>query len=432
MMRFVSLTLALVLTTCAVYAEEWPGWRGPRGDGTSAEKNVPLKFGGNDNGENLRWKTEIPGKGHSSPVVWGDRVFVTSCIENEQKRVLYCLDRADGKILWERVVLTSKLERKHPLNSYASSTPATDGKYVYVTFLETPSTPANAAPQMKVYCYDFDGEKVWEQTPGKLTSQHGFCSPPILHKDLVILNGDQDNVPDPKNHGYLVALDKKTGDEKWRTERPNQTRSYCAPLLIQSAKNPKVTQLVLSGSKCVAGYDADTGKQLWIIDGPTEQYVASLVYLDNILFLTAGFPTYHLMGISPDGEGDVTKTAVLWHHAKVDPKKASYVPSPIAFDGHFFVVSDAGYLNCLEAKTGRLLWTEKLGRHHSASPVLADGRFYFPDDNGNVWVVKASDKFEVLQKNELGEECYSSPAVSHGQIFIRGLNHLFCFGAADK
>jgi outer membrane protein assembly factor BamB len=423
MKRFTTLALVLFVTG-AVSAEEWPGWRGPRGDGTSTEKNIPQKFSGEDKGENLRWKTEIPGKGHSSPIIWGDRVFVTSCIESDQKRMLYCLDRADGKIRWERVVLAAKLEGKHPLNSYASSTPATDGKYVYVSFLDSPN--------MKVFCYDFDGEKVWEQTPGKLTSKHGFCSPPILHKDLVILNGDQDNEPDPKNRGYLVALDKKTGEEKWRTERPNQTRSYCPPILINSKKNPKVTQLVLSGSKCVASYDADTGKQRWIIDGPTEQYVASLVYLDGVLFLTAGFPTYHVMAIDPDREGDVTKTAVLWHHSKVDPKKAAYVPSPLAYDGHFYVISDVGYLNCLDAKNGRLLWTEKLGRQHSASAVLADGRIYLPDDQGTVWVVKASPKFEVLQKNEVGEECHASPAISHGQIFIRGLQHLFCFGTAEK
>jgi outer membrane protein assembly factor BamB len=424
MSRFFLIPFALVFWTAPISAEEWPGWRGPRGDGTSAETNIPLRFSGADNGENLRWKTEIPGKGHSSPVVWGDRVFVTSCIEAEQKRMLYCLDRNDGKILWERLVLTAKLERRHPLNSSASSTPATDGKHVYVSFLDEPN--------MKVFCYDFDGDLVWHQSPGKLTSVHGFCSPPILYKDLVILNGDQDNVPDPKNNGYLVALDQKTGDEKWRTERPNQTRSYCAPILIQSAKHPKVTQLVLSGSKCVASYNADDGKLLWIVNGPTEQYVASLVFLDNILFLTAGFPTFHLMGINPEGDGDVTKSAVLWHHDKVDPKKASYVPSPIAFHGPFFVVSDLGYLNCLEAKTGRVLWSEKLGKHHSSSPVLADGRFYFPDDHGTIWVLKASDKFEVLQKNELGEECFSSPAISHGLLFVRGTEHLFCFGTAEK
>jgi outer membrane protein assembly factor BamB len=283
MPRFAILTCTLLFAAAAVTAEEWPSWRGPRGDGTSTETHIPLKFSGADNGENLRWKTEIPGKGHSSPVVWGDRVFVTSCIEADQKRMLYCLDRTNGKILWDKVVLTAKLEGKHALNSFASATPATDGKYVWVTFLDMPS--------MKVFCYDFEGEKIWEKTTGPLTSQHGFCSSPILYKDLVILNGDQDNKPDKTNRGYLVALDKKTGEEKWRTLRPNQTRSYCTPILIQSAKHPKVTQLVMSGSKCVASYNADTGEQLWLIDGPTEQYVASLVFLDQVLFLTTGFRT---------------------------------------------------------------------------------------------------------------------------------------------
>ena len=253
----------------------------------------------------------------------------------------------------------------------------------------------------------------------------------MLYKDLVILNGDQDNKPDPKNRGYLVALDKKTGEEKWRTDRPNQTRSYCVPILINSAKNPSVTQLVLSGSKCVTSYDADTGKLRWIINGPTEQYVASLVFLDQTLFLTTGFPEYHVMGIDPDGEGDVTKSAVRWH-TKVSDRYAAYVPSPIAHDGHFFVVSDTGRLNCYDAKAGKRLWSEALGDKHSSSPVLAEGRFYLPDNKGVVWVVKASDKFEVLQKNDLGEECYASPAVAHGQLFIRGLNHLFCFEQRDK
>src|SRR5207245_2093520 len=166
-------------------------------------------------------------------------------------------------------------------------------------------------------CYDFDGKEVWRKEPGKFKSAHGFCSPPILYKDLVILNGDHDG------DGYLVALDKATGAEKWLTERPNKTRSYCPPLLIDAAGRK---QLVLSGSKCVASYDPDTGKQIWIVDGPTEQFVSSMVFTDNVLFLTAGYPTYHLMGIRPDGAGHVTTTHVLWH----DRQPADYVPQPIA------------------------------------------------------------------------------------------------------
>ncbi len=409
-----ALTCLFSLLTGVVRAEDWPGWRGPRGDGTSSERGIPQTWSQTDN---IRWKTPIPGKGHSSPIVWGERVFVTTCLEGKGERVLMCLDRRDGKVLWQQVVLTAKLEKKHPLNSFASATPVTDGKHVWVAFL--------AYPDMQAACYDFDGKQVWMRSPGKLLSVHGFCSSPILHKNLVILNGDQDA------KAYLVALDKTTGEERWRIDRPNRTRSYCTPILIHSKARPNVTQLVLSGSKCVTGYDADTGELLWIIDGPTEQYVASLVYLDDVLFLTTGFPEYHLMGINPDGSGNITKSKfVRWHipHKINRREGASYVPSPIAANGHFYVVSDVGYLSCLETRTGKRLWKEKLGKHHSASPVLAEDRLYFLDDDGVMFVLKASDQFEVLHKNKLDEECYASPAIAHGQIFIRALHNLYCIG----
>jgi outer membrane protein assembly factor BamB len=418
--RLAAAALATVLYAAALPAEEWPGWRGPRGDGTSAEASLPETWGPK---ENVRWKAAIPGVGHSSPVVWGDRVFVATCVEDgkDGQRRLLCLNRADGSVVWDKLVLTSKLEHKHPENSFASSTPATDGKNVWVTFLDY--------PDMVVVCYDFDGKEVWRKSPGKLLSVHGFCTSPVLHKNLVILNGDQDA------EAYLVALDKATGEERWRTDRPNRTRSYCTPILVHSAKHPDVTQLVLGGSKCVASYDADDGKQRWIIDGPTEQYVASLVFLDDTLFLTCGFPERHLMGIDPDGEGNITNTDFIrWHIGNKEnrEKGASYVPSPVAADGCFFVVSDVGYLSCVEAKTGKRLWMEKLGRHHHSSPVKIGDKLYFPDDDGVTWVVKASRTFEVVHKNDLKEETYASPAVAHGAIFIRTLGNLYCIGADEK
>jgi outer membrane protein assembly factor BamB len=419
-MRFPCLSLiALVSFAAAVRAEDWPGWRGPRGDGTSQGRNLPLTW---SESSNVRWKTPIPGKGHSSPIVWGDRVFVTTCIEDNGERVLMCLDRRNGSTLWQRVVLTAALEKKHQLNSYASATPVTDGKHVWVAFL--------AYPNMQTACYDFDGNKVWMRSPGKLLSVHGFCSSPILHKNLVILNGDQDA------EAYLVALDKQTGKERWRIDRPNRTRSYCTPLLIHTKSNPDATQLVLSGNKCVASYDADSGKQLWIIDGPTEQYVASLVFLDDVLFLTTGFPEFHLMGISPEGEGNITRSKyVRWHipHKINGRDGASYVPSPIAAGGHFYVVSDTGYLSCLEPQTGKRLWKKKLARHISASPILADGYLYFVDDDCVTHILKANGQFSVLHRNKLDDECYASPALSQGQLFIRGLHNLYCIavGAAN-
>jgi outer membrane protein assembly factor BamB len=395
-----------VLFPALARGEEWPGWRGPRGDGSSREKKLPVHW---NEKENICWKTPLPGIGHSSPAIFGERVFLTTCRLEEQERVLLCLDRKSGKILWERVVVTAPLERKHNLNSFASSTPATDGKHVWITFLQF--------PDMIAACYDVDGNLVWKKSPGKFHSVHGFCSSPVLYKDMVIINGDQDAV------AYIVALDRNTGEERWRADRPKRTRSYCVPIIVDAAGKK---QLVLSGSRCVTSYDPDTGKLHWIIDGPTEQYVASLVYGQGLLFLTTGFPEYHNMAIRPDGTGDITHTHIAWHEARVPARKASYVPSPIAFDKWFYVISDQGWLSCFEATTGKRLWLKQLGRHHSGSPVLADGRIYMTDDDGVTYVLKAGPDFEVIARNPLGDECYSSPAISRGQIFIRTNHHLYC------
>jgi outer membrane protein assembly factor BamB len=396
--------LAFLCIPAPTLAENWPGWRGPRGDGMSLETKVPLRWSST---ENIRWKTPIPGKGHSSPIVWGDRVFVTTCLEKEKQRLLLSLNGRDGKLLWQRVVLTAELEEKHDLNSYASSTPATDGKHVWVPFL--------AAPRVQLACYDMDGKLAWLVSPGEFHSKHGFCTCPVLYKDMVILNCDQDG------DGYLVALDKATGVERWRTPRPNHTRSYCTPLVVTAAGKQ---QLVLTGSKCVASYDPDTGKQRWIMDGPTEQFVASMVHLDDVLFLTAGYPTYHLLAIRPNGAGNVTKTHVLWHSTK----GAGYVPAPVVWGKWFFVVTDAGIASCLDAKTGKRHWMERLGDHHSASPIAAAGHLFFTDDAGVTHVLKAAEKFEVVSRNALDEACYASPAVSQGQVFIRTLHHVWCIG----
>jgi outer membrane protein assembly factor BamB len=402
--RLASLFFALAVVVSPVSAGEWPGWRGPRGDGTTDEKSLPVHW---SDTENIAWKVEVPGVGHSSPAIWGDRIFLTSCREDQQKRILLCFNRTDGKLLWERTVLTSKLEHIHKENSYASSTPATDGKYVYVTFLN--------APRYEAYCYDFEGNEIWHKSPGEFHSVHGFSSAPLLYKDFVILNGDQDA------KAYVVALDKATGEERWRADRPNKTRSYCPPVIFEMAGKK---QLVMSGSKCVASYDPDTGKQNWIIDGPTEQFVASLVYSDEVLFLTYGFPKLGVMGIKPDGEGNVTQSKVLYN----EPKGGGYVPSPIAHGGYFFVVTDGGVASCREAKTGKLEWIERLGGHTHSSPISAGDYLYFPDDKGVTYVIKGGPKFEVVAKNDLKEDCFSSPAVSHGQIFLRTSQHLWCIG----
>ncbi len=414
MVRLLGLWLMGLLAVVA-RAEEWPSWRGPRGDGTSLETGIPFDFSPS---KHVRWHRPLPGSGYSSPIVFQDRVYVTTCIEETGERQLLCLDRRTGKTLWSRLVVRAELEGKHPLNSYASATPATDGERVYVAFL------ANQQ-KMLVACYDRDGKLLWQRSPGKLLSKHGFCSSPILHRDLVILNGDQDA------EAYLVALNKRTGEEVWRADRPNRTRSYCTPILLPCPKRKGVTQLILSGSLCVTGYNADTGQLLWIHDGPTEQYVASLVPHQGILCLTTGYPEYHLMGLRADGEGNITNSKqIVWHipHRDNGARGAAYVPSPLAHEGHFFVISDVGYLGCIEAKTGKRLWLKKLGRRFSASPILVEGHLVLPDDDGKVWIVKASPTFERVATLDMGEPIFASPAVSQGNLFLRTTKQLYCLG----
>ena len=392
------------MLTASASAGEWPCWRGSRGDGVSEEANVPIRWSST---ENVAWKVPIPGVGHSSPVIWGDRIFVTTYIEQGNERVLMCLDRLSGKRLWEKTVVSAAPEKMHNLNRCASGTPATDGQRVWVAFLQ--------ARDIVVVCYDMTGKELWRKSPGTFASVHGFCSSPVPYKNSIILNCDQD-AP-----ACIVALDKITGREIWRTDRPNRTRSYCTPTIFQAAGKP---QMVLSGSKCVASYDPDTGNPFWLIDGPTEQFVAGVVFTDDIFFVTGGFPDLHIVAIRPDGTGNVTDTHIAWR----DTQGVSYVPSPIAHGKYFFVVADRGLTTCFEAKTGKRMWQEKLGRHHSASAVAAGGYLYFLDDDGKMFVLKAGPKFELVARNDLGEECYASPAISRGQIFIRTLGNLYCLG----
>jgi len=403
------LGLSPVGLSAPARGENWPGWRGPRGDGTSLEPNIPIRWDG-PSGRNIAWKTELPGTGHASPIVWEDRVFLVGCREDRRERILLSLDRKTGKILWEQVVVQSPLERKHRLNSYASSTPATDGRQVYVSFLDR--------DQMLVASYDFDGNRRWLVRPGVFHSVHGYCSSPVLFKGLVLLNGDHDG------DAYLVALNRRTGNTVWKTPRENRTRSYCVPILRQFDGR---MQMILSGSKCVASYDPNDGSRHWILDGPTEQFVASIVDNGKLLFMTAGFPEHHILAIRPDGRGNVTGTHVVWR----TEKGCSYVPSPIvAGNGRFFlVVSDEGIASCFEAATGQRHWMERIGPHYSTSAVSADGLVHFLSDEGVTTVIRPETKFEVVARNTLGESCRASPAISEGQIFLRGQKHLFCIGS---
>ncbi|MHC4368394.1 MAG: outer membrane protein assembly factor BamB family protein [Planctomycetota bacterium] len=365
---------------------------------------MPLKWSAT---KNVAWKVPIPGKGHASPIVWGDRIFVVTAVEEKDQRVLLCLDRSDGKVIWQRIVLVAPLEKLHALNSRASSTPATDGEKVYVSFLDR--------DKMFVAAYDFDGNEVWSVRPGVFSSRHGYCSSPVLWKDKVLVNGDHDGP------AYLAALKRTTGEAIWKTPRPNRTRSYCPPIVRRiEGRN----QMILSGSLCVASYDPDTGRQHWIIDGPTEQFVASLVYNGDLLFMTCGFPDRFVQAIRPTGAGNITKTHVAWQK----DKDCAYVPSPIAIGPYFLGVSDTGAATCYQAASGNIFWRERLGSHFSASLVAANGLAYFLSDKGVMTIVKPGPTFEVVTRSDIGEDMRASPAISGGKMYLRGVKNLYCIG----
>lgn len=402
-MKHKFLLVALLGLLHCVNAENWPAWRGPRGDGTSLETAIPTQWSATNH---IKWKSEIPGVGHASPIVWGDKIFLISAMLESEDRDLLCLDRLSGRILWRRTVVRAPLEKKHSLNSFASSTPATDGRLVYVAFLDQ--------LEMLVAAYDLDGREKWKVRPGPFKSQHGFCSSPVLFKDKVIVNGDHDG------DSYIVALSRETGKTVWKTPRENHTRSYCVPIIRELSGR---TQMILSGDKCVASYDPNNGARHWLIDGPTEQFVASIVYNPkaNLLFMTGGFPDHHILAINPDGLGNITKTHIAWRTMK----GVSYVPSPITLGDYFLIVSDQGFGSCFEAKSGKLLWQERMGEHH-ASLVSSDGLVYFLSDDGVTRVVKPGPEYQLISQNEIGEKFFASPAISQGQIFLRGDKHLFC------
>jgi outer membrane protein assembly factor BamB len=416
----------LVVIPSSVRAEDWPGWRGPRGDGTCVEQNVPVRWNG-ETGENIAWRVEVPGEGHGSPIVSRDRVFLVTCLPDSQERALVCIHRYTGEKCWQRTVVTSPLETKHNENSHASSTPVSDGQFVYVTFFETDgstapagnvSTPRTLNPgKIVVAAYDFEGRQKWLVRPGSFSSVHGFCSNPVLYEDLLIVNGDHDG------DSYIVALKKATGETVWKQPREHKTRSYVTPLIREIDGQP---QLVFSGSKCIVSLDPRDGHTRWSIDGPTEQFVASMVYDGTHFYMSAGYPTYHVMAIRPDGKGNVSDSHVAWHVTNA----ACYVPSPVLIGGHLLVADDRGTANCFETATGKRLWQVRLGAHYHASLIAARGLAYFTDDDGVTKLIRPGPELQVEAENRLGERCFASAAVSDGQLFLRGQKHLFCIETA--
>lgn len=426
-MKRAALVVAMLCLTLSVsvQAENWPCWRGPRGDGSSVDQQVPLTWNGKT-GKNILWTAAVPGKGHASPIIWNDRVFVVTCDQEKKERRLISLDASTGKTVWSKVVLESLLETKHNLNSYASSTPATDGKHVYVTFLEVDGStiPApnvgNSRPVtpgvITVAAYDFNGDRKWLVKPGEFVSAHGFCSSPVIHGDLLIVNGDHDG------NSYIVALNRHTGTMVWKIKRKYGIRSYVTPIIREVAGK---TQMFVPGSKHLACLDPKDGSEYWRVEGDLpEQYVASPCFDGNYFFMAAGFPTHHVIAVRPDGQGDVTESHVQWHTKDV----RCYVPSPVLAGNALFVADDRGTASAFDTKTGEKIWKERMGRHYSASLIATKSHVFFVADDGITKVVKAGEKPKVVEENPLGEFSFASPAIANGRLFIRGENSLYCIG----
>lgn len=399
----------LLIASTLAHAGDWPCWRGPHRNGISDDPALPVRWGKQADGSvaNVRWKVALPGRGHSSPIVFGDAVFVTACLESEAKRVLLRVDRDSGSVRWQRTVLVAPLEPIHRLNSYASSTPATDGERVYVAFLDR--------AEMVVVAFDFAGNRVWESRPGPFASKHGFCTCPVIHRDVVIVNGDHDG------DAFLAALRRSDGSTIWKTPREMRTRSYGTPIVLEIGGRE---QIMLAGNYCTAGYDLETGKKIWTCDGPSEQMVATLVHRGELIFSLGGYPERHLLAIRKGGVGDITKSHVVWRTNKGIP----YVPSPLLYGDLLHVVSDEGTYTCFEPQSGNVLTKNRVATHVSSSIVGGNGHLYVTDDAGATTVLANEPGFRVIAKNLLEEDVYSTPALASGSVFIRGAKNLYRLG----
>jgi outer membrane protein assembly factor BamB len=410
-LKFLSFVLLLLIinTLSVTQAQNWPCWRGPNGDGTSMETNLPTRW---DSITNVVWKTAVPGKGYSSPIIWNDKLFITTALPETQEKILLCYDCKSGNLLWQKTVLKTVFEKKHDNNSFASGTPATDGTRVYVSFLD--------GQDVVVAAYDFSGKQIWLQRPGKFLSPHGYSCSPVLFDDKVIINGDS------QGDSFVAALSKTDGQIIWKVSHERPAHSFSTPIF---RKMDGKMQMIFCGNKEIASYNPDDGKRYWFVSGPSEDFCSSPVYNEKqgLVLVSSAWPVRNLVAIKPDGQGDVTKSHVIWQSRE----GAYYVPSPVCTDEYLFTTMTTGQVHCLEVATGKILWKEDLGMQYS-SPVLANGLIYMPNDEGVITVIKPGPKFEYVAKNPIGERMNSSPAISKGKIYLRGYQHLFCISINGK
>jgi outer membrane protein assembly factor BamB len=434
--RGLLLFLALAGIVGTAVAGNWERFRGPNGTGVVDDKDVPLTF---SEKENLLWKVPVPGVGNSSPVVWGSSLFIQSASKDGKERTLLCLDTADGKTRWQKTIPGSFVKIR-PDSSLASSTPATDGEAVYVSFWDGKDIILSA--------FDMQGAALWSKNLGPFISQHGAGASPILYKDKLILANDMDayvelkdksRKPVPVAHpSLLMALNKKTGQVMWEAPRDAERACYSAPFLLQKPGQPG-PELVVVSTTAVTGYDPDSGTKKW----EAKDWQAKLARMPLRTVASSAMVGDVLIACSGDGAGDRLAVAIelpgtslagtgksdapqrLWNNRKDFP----YVPCPLARGEHFYFVNDSGFAGCYDARSGKRIWLERLDDvHFYASPLLINGKVYAVSDKGDVFVFAAESKYELLATNSLGEIVRATPAVADGRLYIRGERSLFCIG----
>jgi outer membrane protein assembly factor BamB len=404
-----ALLLLTIATISETQAQNWPCWRGPNGDGTSIETNLPVRW---DSITNVVWKTPVPGKGYSSPIIWKDKLFITTALQETQEKILLCYDCKSGKLLWQKTVLKTPFEAKNDNNSFASGTPATDGTKVYVSFLD--------GKDVLVAAYDFSGKQIWAQRPGTFSSPHGYSCSPVLFEDKVIINGNS------KGDSFVAALSNSDGHTIWKVPHERPAHSYSTPIFRNIGGK---IQLIFCGNQEIASYNPTDGSKYWFVTGPSEDFCSSPVYNEKsgLVLVSSAWPQRILVAIRPDGKGDVTKSHVVWQ----SKEGAYYVPSPVCTENYLFTTMTTGKVHCIDISTGKIVWIQDLGIQYP-SPVLANGLVYMPNDNGVITIIKPGDKFEYIAKNSIGEKMFGSPAISNGKIYLRGFQNLFCISVNGK
>lgn len=385
-------------------AKYWTRWRGPSGQGIVKTGKYRDTWSPT---EGIKWKSAVPGRGHSSPIVWGDHIFLTTEYDDGARLSMLAFRRSDGKQLWETFVPTDGIEHVYPKNSRASATPATDGKLVYASF----GTHGLAA-------FDFKGKMVWHTPVGRLNNYHGTAGSPILYKDRLFIYQDHKGGGDTPS--FVAAFDKNTGKQIWKTPRTEQT-GWGTPVVIRAGDRD---ELIVSSSRRVAAYDPDSGKELWTVSGLTFEVIPTPVVAEGLVICSSGRqgPT---IAIRPGGSGDVTQTHVAWS----SPKGSPFVPSGVAVDGILYLVNDIqSILTAHDVKTGEVLYQGRLGvakkEGFSASPIAHDGKVFFTNDDGETFVLQAGREFKLLHVNTLGESTLASPALVDGKWYFRTASSL--------